>query len=154
MSSIKLFTNMESHLLQMRGLKPMYRDTRQYGLEVASFTDAWIETCRNVRVFSQCRCRIFYRCVDWNSSTRYCSPRRFVASFTDAWIETNCILVFIASVNVASFTDAWIETTPAPTTRYVKSRIFYRCVDWNKHWKVVIYLFKSRIFYRCVDWNK
>ena len=31
----------KSHLLQMRGLKPMYRDTRQYGLG-----------------------RIFYRCVD------------------------------------------------------------------------------------------
>ena len=35
------------------------------------------------------------------------------------------------------------------------SRIFYRCVDWNKH----LYAegregYLRRIFYRCVDWNK
>ena len=56
----------KSHLLQMRGLKPMYRDTRQYELEVASFTDAWIET------HSKSKRRLL----------------RIVASFTDAWIET------------------------------------------------------------------
>ena len=39
---------MESHLLQMRGLKPE-RDYYQYEVPVASFTDAWIET-NNVKV--------------------------------------------------------------------------------------------------------
>ena len=35
---------MESHLLQMRGLKPLFaQQWRAFG--VASFTDAWIETC-------------------------------------------------------------------------------------------------------------
>ena len=34
---------MESHLLQMRGLKP-FRTASKRGGGVASFTDAWIET--------------------------------------------------------------------------------------------------------------
>ena len=35
---------MESHLLQMRGLKQRDRLCERYGQPVASFTDAWIET--------------------------------------------------------------------------------------------------------------
>ena len=35
---------MESHLLQMRGLKPCLRKRFCIGSTVASFTDAWIET--------------------------------------------------------------------------------------------------------------
>ena len=35
---------MESHLLQMRGLKHQYNQLYKYGEDVASFTDAWIET--------------------------------------------------------------------------------------------------------------
>ena len=35
---------MESHLLQMRGLKHFSLDRKHHGHEVASFTDAWIET--------------------------------------------------------------------------------------------------------------
>ena len=56
---------MESHLLQMRGLKLLFRMLlRQW--QVASFTDAWIETSRFIRL-----------------------PLTLdVASFTDAWIET------------------------------------------------------------------
>ena len=76
----------KSHLLQMRGLK---RIPTEFSLcnEVASFTDAWIETHTNEPSFQtkqshllQMRglkpnrttslntekCRIFYRCVDWN----------------------------------------------------------------------------------------
>ena len=56
---------MESHLLQMRGLKPPAVPNINIG-NVASFTDAWIET-------SICR---------WLQTLSY------VASFTDAWIET------------------------------------------------------------------
>ena len=36
---------MESHLLQMRGLKPKRVGRLQHLHVVASFTDAWIETC-------------------------------------------------------------------------------------------------------------
>ena len=62
--------------------------------EVASFTDAWIETC--------------YWCL-----------RRwllYVASFTDAWIETNWQNDSDTNFLVASFTDAWIETGHTVTT--------------------------------------
>ena len=58
-----------SHLLQMRGLKQLTKAQAEY-TEVASFTDAWIETF---------------------------VPRRLpcmtaVASFTDAWIETRVVV--------------------------------------------------------------
>ena len=56
---------MESHLLQMRGLKHP-SNLLIHPLNVASFTDAWIET--------------FLRLVEL--------VRESVASFTDAWIET------------------------------------------------------------------
>ena len=37
---------MESHLLQMRGLKQNQLYTHCRPHQVASFTDAWIETCQ------------------------------------------------------------------------------------------------------------
>ena len=54
---------MESHLLQMRGLKQSIAKRYLSAEGVASFTDAWIET---PYVSRQCRSesRIFYRCVD------------------------------------------------------------------------------------------
>ena len=55
-----------SHLLQMRGLKQNQLCKRYRPHQVASFTDAWIET-----LFDQAVQQL-YR----------------VASFTDAWIET------------------------------------------------------------------
>ena len=79
---------MESHLLQMRGLKhaKVYKQTMPQA--VASFTDAWIETkLRNM-----------------------IKLRKEVASFTDAWIETKKEIRSVYSKCVASFTDAWIET--------------------------------------------
>ena len=57
---------MESHLLQMRGLKQQLYRLYPMDCFVASFTDAWIETC------------ILRR-------REHCHG---VASFTDAWIET------------------------------------------------------------------
>ena len=75
---------MESHLLQMRGLKPSPGGIAK-NLLVASFTDAWIETLSliwyisprlshllQMRGLKQTKhgpahfppCRIFYRCVD------------------------------------------------------------------------------------------
>ena len=79
---------MESHLLQMRGLKLYQNDFHQLVSKVASFTDAWIETlgrgCPGLVVT--------------------------VASFTDAWIETPIAHFKDILKVVASFTDAWIET--------------------------------------------
>ena len=54
---------MESHLLQMRGLKQYYIDRITTGLPVASFTDAWIETPLSYGN-QMLKGRIFYRCVD------------------------------------------------------------------------------------------
>ena len=53
---------MESHLLQMRGLKRLAVVVILPG-QVASFTDAWIETSDNAIKMSGLG-RIFYRCVD------------------------------------------------------------------------------------------
>ena len=93
----------------MRGLKLVTQKGLAY-INVASFTDAWIETYR----------RIYRRQVG------------IVASFTDAWIETQrpeksadgrlSHLLQMRGLKpkyestdpefmkVASFTDAWIET--------------------------------------------
>ena len=57
---------MESHLLQMRGLKHFPKVVPCLSPAVASFTDAWIET----GIFGSI------------------GASRRVASFTDAWIET------------------------------------------------------------------
>ena len=75
---------MESHLLQMRGLKLRLPPLILWRI-VASFTDAWIETeindinehvnlshllqMRGLKLFiilqiKPLKCRIFYRCVD------------------------------------------------------------------------------------------
>ena len=77
--------------------------------QVASFTDAWIETCAAMARFWRLR-RIFYRCVDWNQKSDIELVKGKVASFTDAWIETQSRTVFEIPCWVASFTDAWIET--------------------------------------------
>ena len=53
---------MESHLLQMRGLK-LEGIVLTIGDNVASFTDAWIETDFICNLTFRLR-RIFYRCVD------------------------------------------------------------------------------------------
>ena len=52
-----------SHLLQMRGLKPIAPLISALISLVASFTDAWIETILIVAPSAGFR-RIFYRCVD------------------------------------------------------------------------------------------
>ena len=84
---------MESHLLQMRGLKLLLN-----------------------RVICPSYGRIFYRCVDWNKIYLIRITVLIVASFTDAWIETIRIKPEFGLRFVASFTDAWIETLPSSST--------------------------------------
>ena len=55
---------MESHLLQMRGLKPLIFIGLGCARLVASFTDAWIETGHIRTKDADNQSRIFYRCVD------------------------------------------------------------------------------------------
>ena len=100
--------------------------------KVASFTDAWIETSGGTDKRSTPLSRIFYRCVDWNSCVACIFAQGEVASFTDAWIETAKQHRDYICPFVASFTDAWIETCwKWRNPLWEKSRIFYRCVDWN-----------------------
>ena len=120
---------MESHLLQMRGLK-LTEGTGQLQGVVASFTDAWIET-NFVRISSPVM-RVASFTDAWIETTHrqarsHCCT---VASFTDAWIETFLITLQRYKLFVASFTDAWIETHINNTLliKYL-CRIFYRCVD-------------------------
>ena len=105
-----LCRNQQSHLLQMRGLKPICGQIVRRNM-VASFTDAWIETGKMLNGRKSRWSRIFYRCVDWNKAVSVSilltlashllqmrglkhpkKPKRLqegkVASFTDAWIET------------------------------------------------------------------
>ena len=72
----------------MRGLKQNQLYTHCRPHQVASFTDAWIETISDF----------------WKVATKE------VASFTDAWIETPLDNISATDMLVASFTDAWIET--------------------------------------------
>ena len=55
---------MESHLLQMRGLKQTDFESKNNEKDVASFTDAWIETFLFASMSIILPSRIFYRCVD------------------------------------------------------------------------------------------
>ena len=150
--------------------------TVTFSVQVASFTDAWIETTKGATAIFGSASRIFYRCVDWNILFKIERIWDSVASFTDAWIETVYNTTDKAIKVVASFTDAWIETiSEGVTDKPEISRIFYRCVDWNTNtlnstkkssvasftdaWietftsKQIKPINKSRIFYRCVDWN-
>ena len=97
--------------------------------------------------------RIFYRCVDWNNKNIVCRKPRNVASFTDAWIET----VVVNIVNWVNMSHL-LQMRGLKHSKYLimtlsKSRIFYRCVDWNAEYILVTFKAFCRIFYRCVDWN-
>ena len=72
----------------MRGLKLANRLNQLVVYNVASFTDAWIETEKKEEKNIGNDSRIFYRCVDWNNFLTFPPAITKVASFTDAWIET------------------------------------------------------------------
>ena len=97
---------MESHLLQMRGLKLQTRSIRLSRL-VASFTDAWIETGQGGEK----------------------RPYPNVASFTDAWIETDRD----KSLQLAELSHLLqmrgLKLLYQRKELIITSRIFYRCVD-------------------------
>ena len=78
-------------------------------IKVASFTDAWIETCLegwgNAFVMSH-----LLQMRGLKRGLSKSDVGTFVASFTDAWIETLVAAYLCVLICVASFTDAWIET--------------------------------------------
>ena len=99
--------NQKSHLLQMRGLKRLCESFSVSSTLVASFTDAWIET---------------------DLADGGClKPSSHLLQMRGL---KHCIQPHANIKMVASFTDAWIETTSERLTlASVSRRIFYRCVD-------------------------
>ena len=104
-----MLNKMESHLLQMRGLKHLIKLCTKWLENVASFTDAWIET------------EWVQRIISWI----------IVASFTDAWIETDRLGNRLWWVQSHLLQMRGLKHTLKRLTITLKSRIFYRCVDWN-----------------------
>ena len=142
-----------SHLLQMRGLKHGYENTN-YLFQCRIFYRC-VDWNTNMSIsFSPFFSRIFYRCVDWNR----------LLNLVRIWIRSHLLqmrglkhqkMIAQRQHDVASFTDAWIETTfTIKRYTFTVCRIFYRCVDWNILIVLHSYLFLGRIFYRCVDWNR
>ena len=138
----------------MRGLK-LLAPIEPKIPEVASFTDAWIETLDSLTLIWYISRRIFYRCVDWNRehldglSARYQSHLLQMRGLKQIYqsqingdfgshllqmrgLKLNRDSCFQIHNLVASFTDAWIETIVNMSVALIlSSRIFYRCVDWN-----------------------
>ena len=77
---------MESHLLQMRGLKPGV-ESEIKGSWVASFTDAWIETSFQMKPATHMESHLL-QMRGLKRDFESFAPKLKVASFTDAWIET------------------------------------------------------------------
>ena len=169
-----MYIDVLSHLLQMRGLKLTVDMIIHSGWSRIFYRCVdWNRQYKNRRGGSGCRIfyrcvdwnkkftkviylkesRIFYRCVDWNNKNIVCRKPRNVASFTDAWIET----VVVNIVNWVNMSHL-LQMRGLKHSKYLimtlsKSRIFYRCVDWNAEYILVTFKAFCRIFYRCVDWN-
>ena len=114
----------------MRGLKHFCLNGEHHRHEVASFTDAWIETKSTLKALPSSSVASFTDAWIETIGASRRQKRAIVASFTDAWIETRITYQSTPGCCVASFTDAWIETLSDPdNVGEVISRIFYRCVD-------------------------
>ena len=165
-----------SHLLQMRGLKRRMRHSYPAAAEVASFTDAWIETRTGRPVSWAVSGRIFYRCVDWNQHGKPVNARTTQShllqmrglkqlGLPETATEAESHLLQMRGLKLAG-NKLLVSSEKShllqmrglkhPTHRAVRhpnSRIFYRCVDWNMTSIINSLSLISRIFYRCVDWN-
>ena len=153
MSSIKLFTNMESHLLQMRGLKPVLQVSKHAGGESHLLQMRGLKlVCR--RIIIKVVSRIFYRCVDWNW---YWASRASRYSWSHL-LQMRGLKPFRTASNrgggiVASFTDAWIETEAEAKSILVTMSHLLQ-MRGLKHKTIILNgVQQRRIFYRCVDWN-
>ena|GEM_PF-595564 len=79
---------MVSHLLQMRGLKHL-TDAQKTQVEVASFTDAWIETKEMRHRYQHPKSHLLQMRGLKQNTNDISGINFYVASFTDAWIETD-----------------------------------------------------------------
>ena len=137
----------------MRGLKHQ-KMIAQRQHDVASFTDAWIETTFTIKRYTFTVCRIFYRCVDWNILIVLHSYL-FLGRIFYRCVDWNGMSEDgITGVNPSHLLQMrglkpWWHESP----KHWPCRIFYRCVDWNLKSKNNRSFRTRRIFYRCVDWN-
>ena len=159
----------------MRGLKHQ-KMIAQRQHDVASFTDAWIETTFTIKRYTFTVCRIFYRCVDWNILIVLHSYL-FLGRIFYRCVDWNGMSEDgITGVNPSHLLQMrglkpwwhespkhwpcrifyrcvdWNQATEPPPPP-PEGRIFYRCVDWNTIWAMCPTVISCRIFYRCVDWN-
>ncbi len=79
-----------SHLLQMRGLKHEVANVYLSIIEVASFTDAWIETPNQAWTVTGKTKSHLLQMRGLKLVPQWRAFGVYVASFTDAWIETSC----------------------------------------------------------------
>ena len=126
-----------------------------------------IDTQRKCRIFYRCvdwnkmwlsciwedRSRIFYRCVDWNIFIGLGYARPLVASFTDAWIETRCCLCEDSCRESHLLQMRGLKLTFAVENSIWKVASFTDAWIETVRMRLYITLIFGRIFYRCVDWN-
>ena len=142
---------------------------------VASFTDAWIETVNDAG-HTVTTGRIFYRCVDWNYQHQHATQEEPLSHL----LQMRGLKLTTTSLHNATLGSHLLQMRGLKPNRPTslntkKSRIFYRCVDWNPKqvarpaWEPVASFtdawietnypsserdgYRCRIFYRCVDWN-
>ena len=100
---------MESHLLQMRGLKPKGATWSVLVRWVASFTDAWIETFRSLFISDK--------------------PVSHLLQMRGLKRDRQPILHLRSGSHLLQMRG--LKLFAATNAACRKGRIFYRCVDWN-----------------------
>ena len=113
----------------MRGLKPEQAKFVAAGLDVASFTDAWIETYSatnqgRARQSHLLQMRGLKQCIGNVLCTSH-----IVASFTDAWIETPRKANLNLRIGSHLLQMRGLKHCKRLEASGSLRRIFYRCVD-------------------------
>ena len=133
------FAENKSHLLQMRGLKHK-RHLIQMAFEASHLLQMrGLKLCPHFSKQEQ-HSRIFYRCVDWNQRVRKGTLKNDVASFTDAWIETISDFWKVATKESHLLQMRGLKRRVSKRIWRNESRIFYRCVDWNKRYAFTVFV--------------
>ena len=98
--------------------------------------------------------RIFYRCVDWNILVwigNCIGMKSHLLQMRGLKPWLNKLLFNMMQSHLLQMRGLKPNRPTSLNTK--KSRIFYRCVDWNCLYPCSERWDFSRIFYRCVDWN-
>ena len=99
-------------------------------------------------------CRIFYRCVDWNYLFylfRVRASKSHLLQMRGLKPHDQYAALYVKKSHLLQMRG--LKPYPQLQVYNPESRIFYRCVDWNKAGLYLENWIGCRIFYRCVDWN-